>query len=142
MELIIGFPVWGVCPDLLQSVSIVGASAVDTLPDDKELPVFHGYEGMPTEWAAKLVGFVESVLFRREQGMADLALVLALSPVVPVDVFSRGTAAGTSGSIGDVAVPAAPDRFDGTAVMGTLVFSQEMIPVLMRDRDDLREGVG
>ena len=84
---------------------------------------------------------METVLFTREKETADLAEKLAFRPVVTVDVVCRRIATGTPGVRRDCTALVSADRRQDFHVVGPLVFTSQMFPVLMRDGNDLGEFI-
>ena len=68
--------------------------------------------------------------------MADLAQELAFGTVVAVEVLGRSVTAGAVRIGRDPAFAAPADRLQLTAVVRALVFTPEVLPVLLLQRDD------
>ena len=136
MELVIAPAVRGIGIHFFEVVFVVGAVLVDAFPDNKEFPVFHRDESMSAERAAKLKRLVETVVLRGEHRAADLAQELAFGTIVAVEVLGRGVTAGASRIGRNTAFAAPADRPELAAVVGALVFTPEVLPVLFLQGDD------
>ena len=136
MELVIAPAVRGIGIHFFEVVFVVGAVLVDAFPDNKEFPVFHRDESMSAERAAKLKRLVETVVLRGEHRAADLAQELAFGTIVAVEVLGRGVTAGASRIGRNTAFAAPADRSELAAVVGALVFTPEVLPVLFLQGDD------
>ena len=136
MELVITFTVRGIGIHFFEVVFVVGTFFVDAFPDNKEFPVFHRDESMSAERAAKLKRLVETVVLRGEHRAADLAQELAFGTIVAVEVLGRGVTAGASRIGRNTAFAAPADRPELAAVVGALVFTPEVLPVLFLQGDD------
>lgn len=96
---------------------------------------------MAAERAAEDAGSRKTVFLRRKPCAAGLALELACLPVVPVEVFCRGTAAWAHRIGRNVAGGTTADRADGPA--GILqMFPEELVPVLLLEVFDSWRGIG
>lgn len=136
MEFVITPAVRGIGVHFFEAVFVVRAVPVDAFPDNKELPVLHRDERMSAERAAKLKRLVETVVLRGEHRAADLAQELAFGTIVAVEVLGRGVTAGAACIGRDPAFAAPADRLQLTAVVRALVFTPEVLPVLLLQRDD------
>ena len=141
VQLVIALPVRRIRIHLFQTVLIIGALRIDTLPDGEELPVLHRNQGSSAEGTADLVFLAKSCLTRGEQFTADLAQILPFGTVVSVEILNRSSTAGAVKILRNFSISPTPDRFELAAVMAALVLQAEMLPVLVSGRDDLGKGV-
>ena len=136
MELVIALAVRGIGIHFFEVVFVVGAVLVDAFPDNKEFPVLHRDESMSAERAAKLKRLVETVVLRGEHRAADLAQELAFGTIVAVEVLGRGVTARALRIGRNTAFAAPANRPELAAVVGALVFTPEVLPVLFLQGDD------
>ena len=141
MELVVGLSIGGIRIRLFQVFLVVRAFPVDTFPDGEELPVLDRNQGMAAEGTADLILFTKPGFARGEKFTANLALVLAVIPVVPVEITDRGATAGTAEVIRENHVGTAFYRLQFTAVMAPGVFAEQVLPVFMPDGDDFWQGI-
>ena len=136
MELVIAPAVRGIGIHFFEVVFVVGAVLVDAFPDNKEFPVLHRDESMSAERAAQFKRLVETVVLRGKHRTADLTQELAFGAIVVVKVLGRGITARTACIGRDPAFAAPSDRLEFTTVVSALVFTPEMLPVLLLQRND------
>ena len=67
VEFIITLSIWRIRIHFFQVVFVEGTVFIDTLPDNKKLPVLHRDQSTATEWTSKFEGFVETIFLRREE---------------------------------------------------------------------------
>ena len=91
---------------------------------------------MSAERAAQFKRLVETVVLRGKHRTADLTQELAFGAIVVVKVLGRGITARTACIGRDPAFAAPSDRLEFTTVVSALVFTPEMLPVLLLQRND------
>ena len=125
--------------DLLQIAAVVGAFRIDAFVDAEAGTALDRNEDVTTIRTLVLDRFgVDASI--DEGGAADLALELAFTTVIVIEVFMGSATDGADFIFGDSMTAAATHRFKFLAVT-MLVVSQEELPVLFEERDDGRKFV-
>ena len=105
----------------LEIVEVVGTFGVHALVNDEVLSILFRNQGVVAVGTFERQFFTETILVRREQGLADLAHELALPTVVAVKVDVRRLARRTRTVFWNVAFRATIDGLDRLAVLPGVV---------------------
>jgi hypothetical protein len=136
VEFVITLAIRGIGINFFQVVFVIRAVFVDTFPDNKELSALYRDEGMSAEGTAQFKSFMETVVLRGKHRTADLTQELAFGAIVVVKVLGRGITARTACIGRDPAFATPADRSEFAAIVSALVFTPEMLPVLLLQRND------
>ena len=103
------------------------------------LTALYGHKGMAAEGAMELEFFVKASGPGRKHLPAGLTKALSFGAVIAVNVVDGGVAAGTAKARRKITILPAPDWRQVTAVVASLVFHPEMLPVFFLNGNNDRQ---